>query len=135
MTAATTDRDTRRRTGDLRHFPLAAGAMLYAGVIVALDATGNLTNGATSSALRAVGVTQSALSNPGAAGAVIGDVATGIFLLANSAGGDQVARVDIGNTCFMVDNATVAKTNGGGTRSAAGRVFDVDLEGVWVEFL
>ena len=29
---------------------------------------------------------------------------------------------------------TVAKTNGGNTRSRAGKVFDVDADGVWVDF-
>jgi hypothetical protein len=135
LTAATSDRNTRERKGNLRSFFLAAATSIPAGVMAALDATGNLVNGATSATLRAVGVTQSALSNPGAAGTVRGDVATGIFTFANSAAADQLARADIGSTCYIVDNATVAKTNGGGTRSAAGRVFDVDADGVWVQFV
>jgi hypothetical protein len=28
----------------------------------------------------------------------------------------------------------VAKTNGGSTRSVAGKIFDVDAQGVWVKF-
>ena len=35
---------------------------------------------------------------------------------------------------YLVDNQTVAKTNGTNTRSAAGVVRGVDAEGVWVQF-
>ena len=41
---------------------------------------------------------------------------------------------DIGKDCFIVDDQTVAKTNGANTRSRAGKVFDVDADGVWVDF-
>jgi hypothetical protein len=33
-----------------------------------------------------------------------------------------------------VDDQTVAKTDGTGARSVAGKVFDVDSGGVWVRF-
>ena len=53
---------------------------------------------------------------------------------ANSAATDAITLADIGKDCFIVDDQTVAKTDGSGTRSRAGRVFDVDADGVWVEF-
>ena len=34
--------------------------------------------------------------------------------------------------CYVVDDETVAKTNGTNTRSRAGVVVDVDAQGVWV---
>ena len=40
----------------------------------------------------------------------------------------------MGSDCYIVDDQTVAKTNGGATRCVAGKVWDVDAEGVWVEF-
>jgi hypothetical protein len=35
---------------------------------------------------------------------------------------------------FIVDDETVAKTNGSSTRSVAGICRGVDAQGVWVEF-
>ena len=68
----------------------------------------------------------------GADGAVKVVVRKGTFRFANSAAGDAVARTEIGKTVYLVDNQTVAKTDGGGTRSPAGKVFDVDAQGVWI---
>ena len=58
----------------------------------------------------------------------------GTFRFGNSASGDLIAIADIGNDCYIVDDQTVAKTNGTNTRSVAGKVHDVDAEGVWVTF-
>jgi hypothetical protein len=41
---------------------------------------------------------------------------------------------DVGKQCYLVDDQTVAKTDGTNTRSPAGFVRDVDADGVWVEF-
>ena len=46
---------------------------------------------------------------------------------------DLIARAEIGDTCFAVDDQTVAKTDGSESRSAAGIIRDVDAQGVWVE--
>ena len=56
----------------------------------------------------------------------------GNFCLANSAGADEITAADIGKVCYIVDNQTVAKTDGTATRSPAGIVDDVDDAGVWV---
>ena len=53
---------------------------------------------------------------------------------ANSAAADQITAADIGNDCYGVDDQTVAKTNGANTRSVAGKIYDVDAQGVWVKF-
>ena len=63
------------------------------------------------------------------AGAVNGTAEAGTFAFANSASGDLIARADIGNDCYIVDDQTVAKTNGSSTRSIAGKVYDVDADG------
>jgi len=39
----------------------------------------------------------------------------------------------LGKTCYIVDDETVAKTNGTNTRSAAGTVVGVESDGVWVQ--
>ncbi|MCY1307350.1 hypothetical protein D9M70_572660 [compost metagenome] len=36
-------------------------------------------------------------------------------------------------TAFIVDDQTVAATDGTGTRSAAGRIVGIEADGVWVE--
>ncbi|ACB34510.1 conserved hypothetical protein [Leptothrix cholodnii SP-6] len=136
MTATTTDRNTKARSGRQRVFGLAAAAVIPAGVIACLNAAGELVNGATSTTLKCVGVSMGNYNNAtGAAGAVKGEVQNGVYgPFANSASTDLIALADVGSTCFIVDNQTVAKTNGTSTRSAAGVVFDVDTDGVWVSF-
>lgn len=47
---------------------------------------------------------------------------------------DAIALADIGSDCYIVDDQTVAKTSGSATRSVAGKIFDVDAAGVWVNF-
>lgn len=136
MTAATKDRDTQEVVGRTRAFPMAAGAKVYAGTIAALDASGNLNKGITAATLKAVGVFDQPYDNTGgAAGAITGEAKRGIYgPFANSSAGDLIADTDIGSTCYIVDDSTVAKTNGSATRSAAGVVHKVDAAGVWVRF-
>lgn len=57
----------------------------------------------------------------------------GCFRWDNSTAGDLIAQADVGNTCFAVDDHTVAKTNAGATRSVAGTIMAVDSSGVWVQ--
>lgn len=137
MAALTTDRDTRRRiNGDEFQFPVAAATKIFAGSIVCISTVTNLaTKGATATTLKAVGRAEELADNSaGAASAISVKVRRGCFKYANSAAGDQIVLGDIGAQCFIVDDQTVAKTNGTGTRSVAGIVRDVDADGVWVDF-
>ena len=61
-------------------------------------------------------------------------VEKGVHCLANSSSADAITLADIGSDCFIVDDQTVAKTSATNTRSVAGKVFDVDADGVWVDF-
>jgi hypothetical protein len=129
----TADRRTAYRAYEDLAFPVAAGGVIFAGALTALNATGFATKGATSAALHAVGVAQEHVDNTGGAdGDKVVRVRVGAFRLGNSGGGEEIARTEIGQTCFMVDDETVAKTSNGGARSAAGLVVDVDEHGVWV---
>lgn len=135
MTAATQDRNTLRRDGNQMVLPVAAATLIYGGTIVCVNAAGTATKGATSTTLKAVGVAEDRADNAaGSAGDVSVSVRKGVFAFANSAAADQITRADIGNDCYMVDDSTVAKTSGSATRSVAGKVFDVDADGVWVKF-
>ncbi|NMZ73400.1 hypothetical protein HBO32_09845 [Pseudomonas nitroreducens] len=132
--ALTKDRNTPRRDGKQLNDPVAANVKIYAGSLVCLDASGNAVPGATSTTLKARGVAQEQVDNTGgAAGDQRIESRRGVFLFANSASTDLIARADIGSQCYIVDDQTVAKTSATNTRSVAGTIRDVDSAGVWVE--
>lgn len=136
MAALTTDRNTVRRDGEQLSLPVAAAKKIFAGSLVARDSSGNATPGATATTLLGVGRAEEYVDNSaGAAGDKSVTVRKGTYKFANSASGDLIARADIGSDCYIVDDQTVAKTNGTSTRSVAGKVFDVDTDGVWVKFI
>jgi hypothetical protein len=135
MSALTVDRNTPRRDGDIINLGVAASKKIYAGALVARDASGYATPGATATTILGIGRAEAQADNSsGSAGDITVDVRKGVFQFANSAGGDEITTAEIGTYCYIVDDQTVAKTNGSGTRSVAGRVLDVDSTGVWVEF-
>lgn len=135
MAPLTEDRNTIRRDGQEISLPVAASKKIYAGSLVAKDAAGNATPGATATTLLGIGRAEETVDNSaGSAGDKTVQVRKGVFQFANSASGDEITRADIGKDCYIVDDQTVAKTDGGSTRSVAGRVHDVDADGVWVEF-
>lgn len=135
MTALAADRLTTRRPGHQFAFAVAAAAKIFAGSIVCLDASGNATKGATATTLKAVGVaTEQADNTGGAAGAIVVRVERGLWRFANSAAGDLITLANVGASCYIVDDQTVALTSGTSTRSVAGVIRDVDAAGVWVEF-
>jgi hypothetical protein len=133
MVALTQDRDTKRRELNRHDDPQKGNTKIYAGSLVCLDAAGFAVPGATSPTLKARGrAAQLSDATALADGAIRVAVDTGCFLFDNFAT-DVIARADIGANAFIVDDQTVAKTNGGSTRSIAGRIIDVTTAGVWVE--
>lgn len=135
MAALTKGRNTSERSGLDFSAPVAAAVLIYEGALVALDASGDATPGAVATTLTALGRADERADNSGgAAGDISVKVRKGVFRFDNSSAGDLIARVDIGNDCYIVDDQTVAKTDGTATRSIAGKIVDVDAAGVWVEF-
>lgn len=135
MAALDTDRNTAMRDGHVVSLPVAASAKIYAGALVALDSIGNATPGATATGLLGMGRAEAQVDNSsGSAGDARVEVRKGVFKFGNSAGADEITSADIGSVCYIVDDQTVAKTDGTDTRSAAGRVFDIEADGVWVKF-
>ncbi len=133
MTALTTNRNTpRRESPDIEAHPLKGGATIFQGALACLDAAGWAMPGQTGLGLKPIGIAQHRQT---AAFDGESKVTTrrGVFPLANSGGADTITRADIGNAAYMVDDQTVAKTNGSGTRSVAGTIRDVDAQGVWVQ--
>lgn len=133
MTAATQDRSTPQRGACRRSGGMAANKLAYAGTIAVLNASGYVEPGTTATGLIALGKFRSQYNNVGGAnGAIEAEFDRGIFRFNNSTSGDEITNLDIGSVCYIVDDQTVAKTDGAGTRSAAGKVDDVDASGVWV---
>lgn len=112
--------------------PMAGSTTVYAGGLVCKNASGYVVPGATSTTLVALGCADKTVVNAGANGAVNAQFTQGVFRLANSSAGDLIAIADIGADCYIVDDSQVAKTSATNTRSRAGKIMDVDANGVWV---
>jgi hypothetical protein len=82
-------------------------------------ATGFAGPATTSTTIRVLGVATSRAVNGAVAGATSVPYESGDWEFANLVG-DPLTTADIGNACFVVDDDTVARTNGTSTRSAAG---------------
>ncbi|MDX1527048.1 MAG: hypothetical protein R3337_00385 [Gammaproteobacteria bacterium] len=134
----TTERDTKklgeRAEPELLELAVGDAETIYQGALVCLDATGYAVPGATATTLTAVGRAEATVDNSaGADGDKTVKVRRGVFKFANSAGGDEIVQADLLTTnCYIVDDETVAKTDGTSTRSAAGKVYGIDSDGVWV---
>ena len=131
MTALTADRNTPRLEGTERVGTLGANQAIWAGALLMRNASGDLIEGATATGAYGVGVALERVSST-TAGVTAIRYRPGIYRFANSASGDLITKADIGAACYIVDDQTVAKTNGTNTRSPAGVIDSVDALGVWV---
>lgn len=105
---------------------------IYKGALICFDSNDSKVKpGATSTTLIAMGVSRERYTSGTGDGKTL-QVDCGIFKFENSSAGDAITDAEAGTTCYIVDDQTVAKTNGGSTRSAAGKVYAVDSDGVWV---
>jgi hypothetical protein len=129
-----TDRNTPARTVKNLRLPVKGGELIYAGALVMMDTSAYALAGATATAKRGVGIAKQRVDNSnGGDGDLTVEIERGCFRFDNSTSTDAITQADIGSTCYIVDDHTVAKTDGGGTRSSAGQIRDVDDQGVWVE--
>lgn len=131
MVALTADRNTPELTPGERVGLLGASQTIFAGSILMRNASGHLIKGATATGSRGVGRAEDAGSST-TAGVTSQRYRPGTFRFNNSSAGDLIAVADIGAACYIVDDQTVAKTDGTGTRSIAGVIDGVDAQGVWV---
>lgn len=127
------DRATAYQTTELIAFPVKAATTIYAGTLVAVDATGYAVPAADTEGLRVVGLADDAQDNSaGAAGAL--DIRVrrkAAFLLANDTT-NAVVQADVGKNVYVNDSVTV--DNDGGTNAVvAGRCLAIETGGVWVE--
>lgn len=126
-------RNTPRREAGSESHPVKGATTVFLGSLACLDAAGWAVPGATAVGLIPIGRAEETVVNAGANGAKNVETKRGIFQFKNSAAADLIARAEIGDNCYIVDDETVAKTDGTGTRSIAGKIRDVDAQGVWVE--
>ena len=133
MTALSADRMTPvRGDKEIHSFGVKAGAKIYAGALVVLNA-GYAAPGSAAAGLIAAGRAEHYADNSaGANGDINVKVRAGIFQFKNSAAADLIAVTEIGTDCYVVDDQTVAKTSNSNARSVAGKVMGVDANGVWV---
>lgn len=124
------------RTGyDQRTFPVKGGVTIHPGAIVCLEG-GFAIPGKVDTGLICVGHADGEANNASGAD---GDITVltsrdDVYYYDNSSDADEITLSDIGSDCFVVDDETVAKTDGGSARSVAGTVFFVDADGVGVRF-
>lgn len=128
----TADRNTPMRGTGLLALAVAAGARIYAGSLVVVDATGYATSGKAATGLSYAGRAEEAVDNTsGSAGAVRVPVRRGeAFKWANDG---TITQAQLFKTAFIVDDQTVGATDDSGKRSAAGRITGIDTDGVWIE--
>lgn len=121
-----------RKLGLISH-PVAAGAIIYSGAIVVLNGDDLAVPGTEATGLRAQGRATYGVDNSNGAD---GDVRIEArFDLAQRYDNDAVApvtRAHIGSSAYIVDDHTVSSVATG--RSVAGKVSDVDADGVWIDF-
>tara|TARA_R110002072_G_scaffold302699_2_gene487439 strand:+ start:5893 stop:6291 length:399 start_codon:yes stop_codon:yes gene_type:complete len=131
--ALSKSRDTKARGGRNIGLAVKAGVIIYAGALVALEAAVAIP-GAVSTTIKGLGRAKHTADNSGGAdGDITVEIERGIFLYVNKSD-DLISNADIGSDCYIVDDETVAKTDGTGTRSVAGKVHEVTSAGVYVEF-
>lgn len=134
MTATATIRNTDHLLNSAvpgyAQFPVAAGAGIPYGTLVSINAAGNAIGSAGASTERVVGMATESIDNSaGATADKTVSVLQGVMYFFNSGGGDAITKADVGNTCYCVDNQTVAKTSNSSARCAAGKVWDVRDDG------
>ena len=129
--AATQSIDTPELSRDIVSLPIAASTTIYAGTLVAVDANGRAVPASDASGLRVIGRAEEEKTCGVTAGAESVQVKRGIFRFANSAT-DAVDANDIGKSAFVEDDKTVCEA-GGTYKVNAGRVVQVDSDGVWID--
>ena len=131
MAALTADRNTLYKDGEELPFAVAANAVIFAGSLVAANATGFAVPGTAVATLTALGRAEEYVNNnPGADGAKLVRVRRKkAFLFANLVA-DPVVQADMGKSCYIADDQTVCHTATG--KSIAGTVVGLEPAGVWV---
>lgn len=118
-----------KRSGVKRAYPVKAATSLHVGVVAVLAAGLAVPLSAATGAEKCAGVVTFAVNNPGVDGAIKVEVEAGEHKFASS----DIVAADVGATAYFVDDRTLSKSHDTNTRPAAGKIIQVDDDGVWVE--
>jgi len=131
MSALTEDRNTPFVDAELLVLPVAAASEIFAGSLVVVDANGYAAPGSTATGLVAMGMAEVHIDNSaGGNGDADVTVRRGKAFRFDNDG--SISQANVGRSAYIVDDQTVAATDGTGTRSLAGSIIYVDADGVWV---
>lgn len=134
MSATTIERNTDSLLSSgvppFRNFPIAGGQKILYGTIVVVSPSGYIAEGFAVNEAVGAGVALATADNlTGDDGDKTADVGFGVYYFFSGTGPDAITAADYGKKVFVIDNQTVGATDGDGTRSAAGVVFDVRADG------
>ncbi len=130
MTAMTKARSVVEIAAVNSNVPMKGATTIYQGAIV-VTASKLAQPGKTATGLTVVGYAEQTVVNAGADGAAKVPVKRGAIKVSNLAT-DLITAGSEGQDCYLVDDQTVAATDGGGTRSKAGKIIQVEADGVFV---
>lgn len=134
MAALAKDRNTPSREGARIVVPVKAATKIYAGSLVAKESGGYAAPASKATGLAVLGRAEEQVDNSsGDDGAANVTVQRGTFKWANAAAADAVAKTEIGEDAYALDDQTVTKTKAGASK--AGKILGVEPDGVWVETL
>ena len=119
MTALSQGRRYVQTIGSKGSLEVKANTTIYQGALIMLDGA-NAVPATTATGKTIIGIATATAKS----GEVV-EFEVGVFDFENSSGADAITKAQIGSDCYVVDDQTVAKTNGTNTRSVAGKVFDV----------
>lgn len=135
MTALAADRNTHRREGAFRHYPVKASTEIFKGSIVVIDSSGYAVPASTATGLVGPGRAEEHVDNSDGAN---GDKTVrvrrdGAYHYVDAADATAMDRTAIGDPVYATDDQTVTLTSTG--RSQIGTLADFDDRGPWIAFL
>ena len=117
---------------------IAANLLIYGGAMVGTDANGNMVNADAAACTQVVGCARKTYYNRttdpsgGAAGAVLGEIVSGVFPFSISTDGGAITNANRWQELYVVDNQTVSLTSttgAGVNRLPAGYLVAIDTLG------
>lgn len=124
MTAMSQARQPAETEGLRSTAPVKGATTILQGALVVTE-NGLAVPGKVAANLTILGVSEKTVKNTGADGAEKVPFRRGTFGFANHSA-DAITAGDINKTAYVVDDQTVAKTDGAGTRSAAGKIMHIE---------
>lgn len=112
---------------DVNEDSAAAAVHVYVGALVSVDTSGNARPGRATATDRVRGICVRECDNSaGDAGDKLVKTRVGVGYFVNSAAADEITAAEVESACYIVDDATVAKTSNSGARPAAGKVLGLE---------